>query len=964
MTNLTPDHNEFAPAAEAAPDNMNGWVERDEDEEDSEEDPEIEEEEGEEMEIKDEMNDPEIINPYEIEEGELPPPPAKSDTSFDTEPEVKAEEEDENEATTVGTITRAPYHVQPFSGTTYVGSGSSRKIISLYEYSLRLSLCYDRIMAPKAMIQAAIERLITQRVNDVLEAERASQANARGKVAMLTKLEAKGAIEICRWFEKTEMVFGISECAEGKKVKDFNMAAYTQRFHELALLCPKMVPSERKKVEAYIRGLTDNIKGTVIGSKPASLNEAVRMAHALMEQKAQARTERINHQRQRNVWAMTTAPAEQGGYAGNKSLYNRCKKHHFGYCKGGERTHKELLPEEERSISFSHLIDVNPVRLDTSFEVELADGRVASTNTILKGCTLNLVNHLFKIDLLPIELGTFDVVIGMDWLVKQDAVIVCGKKLFVAHVTEKEPKEKRLEEVSVIRDFPEVFPDDLPGLPPPRQVEFRIELVPGVVPVARTPYREEDIPITAFQTRYGHYEFQQGRAWGLLEDHSGTAEKGAIVCVHVDPSKIEAIKNWATPTTPTKVRQFLGLAGYYRRFIEGFYLISKPLTKLTQKNKKYEWGKDEEQAFHLLKQKLCGAPILALPEGSEDFVVYCDASRNGFGAVLIQREKVIAYASRQLRTHQENYATHDLELGAMKELNMRQCRWIKLLSDYDCEIRYHPDKANVVADALSRKKREPFRVRALVMTAHPSLPEQICKAQSEAMKNKNVKAENLGRLIKQISEIRSDGTKYLDKRVWLPRYGGLRNLIMQESHISKYSIHPGSDKMYQDLKQHYWSPNMKADIATYVSKCLTCAKVKVEHQKPSGLHQQPEIHVWEDSQFALRFWRSLQGALGTQLDMSTAYHPETDGQSERTIQTLEDMLRACVINFGGPEMIWETTEKIVQIKNRLLTVRSRQKSYADVRRRPLEFDVGDKVILKVSPWKGVIRFGKHGKLSP
>ncbi|GJT60282.1 putative reverse transcriptase domain-containing protein [Tanacetum coccineum] len=414
---------------------------------------------------------------------------------------------------------------------------------------------------------------------------------------------------------------------------------------------------------------------------------------------------------------------------------------------------------------------------------------------------------------------------------------------------------------------------------------------------------------------------------------------------------------------------------------------------------------------------------------------------------------------------------------------MRQRRWIELLSDYDCEIRYHPGKANVVADALSRKDREPIRVRSLVMTVHTNLPEKILNAQTDAIKEENVKAENLGRRIKPIFETRSDGIQCFEGRIWLPLFGGLRDLIMHESHKSKYSIHPGSDKMYQDLKKLYWWPNMKAEIATYVSKCLTCAKVKAEHQKPSGLLQQPEIPEWKwekitmdfvsglprtpsgydsiwvivdrltksahflpmkktdsieklaqlylkeivckhgvptsiisdrDSLFTSRFWKSLQEAMGTQLDMSTAYHPETDGQSERTIQTLEDMLRACVIDFGsswdrhlplvefsynnsyhasikaapfealygrkcrspvcwsevgdsqltGPEMIRETTEKIVQIKNRLLTARSRQKSYADVRRKPMEFQVGDMVMLKVSPWKGVIRFGKRGKLSP
>nr|GEY89745.1 reverse transcriptase domain-containing protein [Tanacetum cinerariifolium] len=455
--------------------------------------------------------------------------------------------------------------------------------------------------------------------------------------------------------------------------------------------------------------------------------------------------------------------------------------------------------------------------------------------------------------------------------------------------------------------------------------------------------------------------------------------------IHVDHAKIAAVKKWATPTTPTEVRQFLGLAGYYRRFIEGFSLISKPLTKLTQKNKKFEWETETEEAFQTLKQKLCCAPILALPEGSDDFVVYCDASLRGFGAVLMQREKVIAYASRQLRTHEENYTTHDLELGAVvfalrlwrhylygtkcvvyidhqshqyildqKELNMRQRRWIELLSDYDCEICYHRGKANVVANALSRKEREPVRVKALVMSVHPSLHDQIRNAQSEAMEKKNVKAKNLGRLIKPIFKIRPDGTS-MEK---------LTQLYLKE--------------------------------------------VVYRHGVPISIISD------RDSKFTSRFWRSLQEALGTRLDMSTTYHPEMDGQSKTTIQTLEDMLRACVNDFGGswdrhlplaelsynnsyhasikavpfealygrkcrspvgwsevgdsqltgPELIRETNKKIVQIKNRLLTARSRQKSYADVRRRPLEFNVGDKLMLKVSPWKGVIHFRKCGKLSP
>ncbi|GJW22206.1 putative reverse transcriptase domain-containing protein [Tanacetum coccineum] len=279
-----------------------------------------------------------------------------------------------------------------------------------------------------------------------------------------------------------------------------------------------------------------------------------------------------------------------------------------------------------------------------------------------------------------------------------------------------------------------------------------------------------------------------------------------------------------------------GLAGYYQRFIEGFSKIAKPMTKLTQKKVKFDWGDKAETTFQLIKQKLCSAPILALPEGSEDFIIYCDASIKGLGAVLMQREKVIAYASRQLKIHEKNYTTHDLELGAVvfalkiwrhylygtkctvftdhkslqhildqKELNMRQRRWLELLSDYDCEIRYHPGKANVVADALSRKER---------------------KAQTEARKPENLKSEDVGGMLienskdpekprKEKLEPRVDGTLCLNNRSWLSCYGDLRTLIMHESHKSKYYVHPSSDKMYQDIKQLYWWPNIKADIATY-----------------------------------------------------------------------------------------------------------------------------------------------------
>ncbi|KAI3815960.1 hypothetical protein L1987_15644 [Smallanthus sonchifolius] len=357
--------------------------------------------------------------------------------------------------------------------------------------------------------------------------------------------------------------------------------------------------------------------------------------------------------------------------------------------------------------------------------------------------------------------------------------------------------------------------------------------------------------------------------------------------IHVDPSKIESIKNWAAPKTPIEVRQFLGLAGYYRRFIEGFSKIAQPLTALTQKSKPYNWGDTQESAFQLLKKKLCSAHILSLPEGTEDFVVYCDASIQGLGCVLMQHEKIIVYTSRQLKIHEKNYTTHDLELGAVvfelkiwrhylygtkctiytdhkslqhifeqKELNMRQRRWVKLLIDYDYAIKYHPGKTNVVADALSRKETKPKRVRALQLTIHGGLPDKIRSAHLEALKEENLSSEGT-RGMEQQFEVKSDGIRYFAERIWIPLYGNLRELVMDEAHKSRYSIHPGSDKMYHDLKVLYWWPKMKANIATFVSKGLTCSKVKVEYQKPSGLLQQPEIPMWKWEQISMDFITKL-----------------------------------------------------------------------------------------------------------
>ncbi|GJR64644.1 putative reverse transcriptase domain-containing protein [Tanacetum coccineum] len=683
------------------------------------------------------------------------------------------------------------------------------------------------------------------------------------------------------------------------------------------------------------------------------------------------------------------------------------------------------------STTFIPLLGLEPSELGFKYEIEIASGQIVEIDKVLKGCKLEIEGHVFDIDLIPFGHGSFDVVIEtlvakspyrlapseLEELSRQlkelqdKGFIRPSSSPWGAPVLFVKKKDgffrmcidyRQLNKLTVKNRYPLPRINDLFDQLQESQFFSKIDLRFGYHQLR---VHEDDILKTAFRTRYRHFEFiiipffltnapvvfidlmnrvcrpyldkfvivfinniliysktreehveHLRLVLGLLKKEKLYAKfskcelwlrevqfLGHVINgngIHVDPSKIEAVKNWKALRTPTEVHSFLGLARYYHRFIANFSKIAKSLTILTQKS---------------------------LPDGPKDFMVYCDASGLGLGCVLMQRGKVIAYAFRQLKIHEKNYTTHDLELGAVvqKELNMRQRRWIELFRDYDCEIRYHPGKANVVADALSRKERvKPNRVRAMNMTLQSSIKDMILAAQKEAV----------------------------------DEFAGLQkgeNLDNDEAHKSKYSVHPRADKMYYDLRDMYWWSGMKKDIAEYVRIAMDFVTKlprtssghgtiwvimdrlnKSAHFLPMredynmerlarlylneiiARHGVPiSIILDHDSHFTSRFWQSMQEALGTRLDMSMAYHPQTDGQSERTIQTLKDMLRACVLDFRGS---WDVHFLLVEFlynNSYHFSVRCAlfEALYGRKCRPPIFWaEVGD----------GVVCFGKKGKLEP
>ncbi|GAU51985.1 hypothetical protein TSUD_417850, partial [Trifolium subterraneum] len=852
-----------------------------------------------------------------------------------------------------------------------------------------------------------------------------------------------------------------------------------------------------------------------------------------------------------------------------------------------------------------------------------ASGSVV-TRLVCRNCPVSVFGRHFGMDLVCIPLNSIDVIFGMNWLVFNQVHINCCEKTVIFPKSEgslplmngEELKESlndhgelfmvfgslkleggaKLEGIPVVREFSDVFPEDISDLPPEREVEFGIDLVPGTSPISMAPYRmsaselnelkkqleellekkfirpsvspwgapvllvkkkegsmrlcidyrqlnkvtiknkyplpriddlmdqlvgacvfskidlrsgyhqirvkTEDVPKTAFRTRYGHYEytvmpFGVTNAPGVFMEYMNRIfhsflDKFVVVFIDdilvysksveehkehlrivlqvlkekklyaklskcefwleevsflghvissggiaVDPAKVDAVMKWGTPESVSEIRSFLGLAGYYRRFIEGFSKMALPLTLLTRKDQAFVWDEKCEKSFQELKEKLTTAPVLILPDAKES---------------------------------------------------------------------YHPGKANVVADALSRKSLHMSSLMAKELELIEEFRDLslVCEVTSNSVKLGMLKLTNP--FLEKVREYQKEDEKLMKRvalviegqendfkmdengvvkfrgRVCVPDVPELKKMIFDEGHKSGLSIHPGLVKMYQDLRKLFWWPRMHKEIAEYVYACLVCQKSKIEHQKPSGLLQPLFILEWKwdsiamdfvgglpktakgneviwvvvdrltksahfiaikigtlvpklaeiyveqiirlhgipssivsdrDPKFTSRFWESLQEALGTKLRLSSAYHPQTDGQSERTIQSLEDLLRACVLEQGeswdsclplieftynnsfhssigmapsealygrrcrtplcwyesgetvvlGPDIVQETTEKIRMIREKMKTSQSRQKSYHDKRRKDVEFQEGDHVFLRVTSTTGVGRALKSKKLT-
>ncbi|WVZ92091.1 hypothetical protein U9M48_038181 [Paspalum notatum var. saurae] len=893
---------------------------------------------------------------------------------------------------------------------------------------------------------------------------------------------------------------------------DMSVLEYVQAFIRLSQYSPEDVNTDPRRATRLLNGFDPTLL-THLGCSYDSFTELVdvaidmeqrlRQAHEDQQRKRLASTPpsspsqrpRVEYQSPTHIYYLEEPPQQEqhSGAEQPMSFYSAPPsppapmpptKSSTGYTcfkcgKAGHfsRTCHSHQKTPGKAYALKHGYEI--IELKQRYHITVA-GSSISTNHIVRDLCLKVGKEsLFISPIVLPQLG-IDVILGMEWLKQHKAMIDVGSRTVqlrssngtdviihvplhkhVSHtvnVAETQTEAQALAKIPVACEYPDVFPEELPGLPPDRDVEFRIDLIPGTAPCLKkairmapdelkelkiqlqeqldkgfirpssSPWgcpalfvekkdrggkrlcvdyeplnaitiknkypiphidilfdqlagakvfskidlrsgyyqikiREEDIPKTAFSTRYGLYEYLV-MSFGLtnapaffmymmnsvfmneldkfvvvfiddiliysknekeheehlrvvltrLREHKLYAkfskcafwlkevgflghilsEKG----VAVDPSKVKDVLNWKQPETVTEIRSFFGLAGYYRRFIKDFSKIAKPMTSLTKKNAKFVWGPKCEDGFRELKKLLTTAPVLAQPDVTKPFDVYCDASGQGLGCVLMQEGRVIAYASRQLRKHEANYPTHDLELAAVvhalkiwrhyllgntchiytdhkslkyiftqPELNMRQRRWLELIKDYDLEIHYHPGKANVVADALSRRAhcnvieaRPTARVICWEMDEiempteqvvelysliiEPTIKDLVIAAQKQDPGMAHIR-EGIDEEKKACFTLDDQGVLWFKNRLVVPKDMELRKKILNEAHTSVLTMHPGSNKMYQDLKQKFWWTRMKREIAKYVSECDVCKRVKADHLKPGGMLQPLNIPAWK-----------------------------------------------------------------------------------------------------------------------
>nr|GEW91032.1 reverse transcriptase domain-containing protein [Tanacetum cinerariifolium] len=634
----------------------------------------------------------------------------------------------------------------------------------------------------------------------------------------------KGVVGLICWFERTESIFSQSNCAEENKiafstgtltndalswwnayaqpigikqanritltelkrilinkycprtkiknmedefynlsVKVNDLKTYVRRFQELAVLCPNMVPNNENLMEVFISRLPRSIEGNVTASKPQTLEEAINIAQRLMDQVTKHNSIQETNDHKRKFEDKRNISSNNNYHNNNQNIRNNCMDDFRQQQNKRPETSDPMLLLQLRTVDT--LEPIHCVKDVPYITHDLAQSGVESVTS-------------------------FDVVIDMDWLSKYHLKIIYDEKvihiliedktlIIRVQVMEKKSDEKRLENIPVVREFPDVFLEELPGLPPVRQVEFQIDLIPRATPVARSPYQ-------------------------------------------LAPSEMQ-------------------------EFIKDFSKIAKSLTILTLKNKKFVWVEDQEMAFQLLKQKLYEALILALPEGNNDFVIYCDASIQGLGAVLMQREKDTAYASRQLKPHEDNYTTHDLELEA-------------------------------VMFAFKIWRHYLYGTKCIVFTDHKSLQHVLNQKELNMRQHLKIECEKpFGLLIQPKIPIWKWERITMDFVTKHPRTSNGHDTIWVIIDRLTKSAHFIPTRETESMDTLTW---------LYIKEIIS------RHGVPTSIISD------RDSHFTFRFWQSLQNALGTQLDMSTTYHLETDGQSKRTIQTLEDMLRACAIDFG------------------------------------------------------------------